>query len=230
MRMTGTSPATGDRLLLCVDASSEQAGLGLFGRGHAAELVWRAGRAQTVALLAQIQHLLDLHGLAPADLDAVAVAAGPGTFNGLRVGMSVAKGLVLALDLPLVGIDTLAIAAFPWLDADLTTIAAVAAGRGRLVWAEYQPGVGDPSPVAPPCNSVPDELVAAARSRSGRLVVTGEFAPATADALAELDHVVVPPESLRLRLPAALAWLASQQLARGEADDPALLEPRYLGR
>ncbi|HEU5431692.1 MAG TPA: tRNA (adenosine(37)-N6)-threonylcarbamoyltransferase complex dimerization subunit type 1 TsaB [Thermomicrobiales bacterium] len=228
--MSDRSATTDDRLLLCIDASSEQAGLGLFGRGHAAALVWRAGRAQTVALLAQIQHLLDLHGCAPADLDAVAVAAGPGTFNGLRVGMSVAKGLVLALDLPLVGVDTLSVAALPWLDAGLPTIAAVAAGRGRLVWAEYRPGAGAPTPAALPRNTAPDELVAAAHAASGRFVVTGELAPETAAALAALDQTIVPPAPLRPRQPGALAWLAGRRLERGEADDPALLEPRYLGR
>jgi tRNA threonylcarbamoyladenosine biosynthesis protein TsaB len=218
------------KLLLCIDASTEQAGIGLFGRGHAAELVWLAGRAQTVSLLAQIHHLLDLHGLTPADLGAVAVATGPGTFNGLRVGMSVAKGLVLALDLPLYGIDTLAVAALPWLTADAPTIAAVAAGRGRLVWTEFQPGFGEPTPAAPARNTGPADLVAAVRAHTGRIVVTGELAPDAAAALAAFDHVVVPPAPLRGRRPGALAALAAPRLARGAADDPALLEPRYLGR
>ncbi|HET7094830.1 MAG TPA: tRNA (adenosine(37)-N6)-threonylcarbamoyltransferase complex dimerization subunit type 1 TsaB [Thermomicrobiales bacterium] len=221
--------ARADQLLLCIDASSEQAGIGVFGRGHAAGLVWRAGRAQTVALLAQIHHLLDLHGLAPADLGAVAVAAGPGTFNGLRVGMSVAKGLVLALDLPLYGIDTLAVAAAPWLLPGTPVIAAVAAGRGRLVWAEYQSG-DEPVLAAPPRNTGPDELIAAVRSHPARVIVTGELAADTASALAAHDHVTVPPEPLRARQPGALAWLATCRWTRGAADDPALIEPRYLGR
>jgi tRNA threonylcarbamoyladenosine biosynthesis protein TsaB len=219
-----------DTLLLCIDSSSEQAGVGVFGRGHAAALVWPAGRTQTTALLAQIQHLLDLRELVPTDLDAVAVAAGPGTFNGLRVGMSVAKGLVLALDLPIYGVDTLAIAAAPWLDTGLPVIAAVAAGRGRLVWAELLLAGGDPEFVSGPRNTSPDDLIAAARSRAERIVVTGELALETAVALAALDHVVLPPAPLRLRQPGALACLAAARQVRGNADDPALLEPRYLGR
>ncbi len=219
-----------DKPLLCIDASSEQAGVGLFGRGHDAELIWRAGRAQTVTLLAQIHHLLELNGLVPADLGAVAVASGPGTFNGLRVGMSVAKGLVLALDLPLYGVDTLAIAAAPWLASNAPVIAAVAAGRGRLVWAEYCATADDISLVAEPRNTAPDALVEAARTRADRIVVTGELDAETVAALVTLDHVVVPSAPLRVRRPGALAWLAGQRLARGEADDPVLLEPRYLGR
>src|SRR5688500_3324814 len=92
--------------LLAIDSSTEQAGVALFDGARVGELTWHAGRAQTTSLLGQVHHLLDLHDLAVGDLGAVAVAVGPGTFNGLRVGLSVAKGLVLGLSVPLVGVPT----------------------------------------------------------------------------------------------------------------------------
>ncbi len=54
-----------------------------------------------------IEQLLDRNGIKPKDLSAVAVSAGPGSYTGLRIGVSAAKGLCYALDIPLIAIDTL---------------------------------------------------------------------------------------------------------------------------
>jgi tRNA threonylcarbamoyladenosine biosynthesis protein TsaB len=54
-----------------------------------------------------IKDVMDTAGLRFSDLDAVAVSKGPGSYTGLRIGVSTAKGLCFALDLPLIGIDTL---------------------------------------------------------------------------------------------------------------------------
>lgn len=54
-----------------------------------------------------IEQLLDRNGIKPNDLTAVAVSAGPGSYTGLRIGVSAAKGLCYALDIPLIAIDTL---------------------------------------------------------------------------------------------------------------------------
>ena len=54
-----------------------------------------------------IKEVMDLAGLQFADLDAVAVSKGPGSYTGLRIGVSTAKGLCFALEKPLIAIDTL---------------------------------------------------------------------------------------------------------------------------
>ncbi len=65
----------------------------------------RKGHAEF--LMGQITRVMDRAGLAHSDLDRLAVTIGPGTFTGLRVGLSAAKGLALASEKPLVGISTL---------------------------------------------------------------------------------------------------------------------------
>src|SRR5690606_313167 len=71
-----------------------------------------------------VEELLQKTGLALGDLSAVAVSKGPGSYTGLRIGVSTAKGLCYAADLPLIGIDTLAGMAAGFASADGNVIAA----------------------------------------------------------------------------------------------------------
>tara|TARA_R110002124_G_scaffold33593_2_gene111156 strand:- start:1482 stop:2138 length:657 start_codon:yes stop_codon:yes gene_type:complete len=93
-------------------------------RGHAEELMGLIG-----AVLAEA-------GMTPADLKALAVTIGPGTFTGLRVGLAAARGLALARALPLVGITTLEAVAAPVTCAADETIAAVFDARRDEIYLQ----------------------------------------------------------------------------------------------
>ena len=77
-----------------------------------------------------------------ADLDAVAVSAGPGSYTGLRVGFSLAKGMALARGLPVVDIPTLEAVAYQHRDARARLCAVVDAGRGQLHVARFERRAG----------------------------------------------------------------------------------------
>jgi tRNA threonylcarbamoyladenosine biosynthesis protein TsaB len=215
------------RWLLAIDSSTERAGVALSDGEYLAETLWPAGRSQTTTLLPEIDHLLGLAGIAPADLTAIAVATGPGTFSGLRVGMSVAKGLVLAGSAKLLGIPTLDIAALPFA-GERPVVAVLAAGRGRLVWATYAATRDGWAQIVPPRNGRSAELAAELAALPHGALVTGEVSDAQAAELASLPGVRLPPAPLRSRRPAALIALAWPRLLAGELDDPAALEPVYL--
>jgi tRNA threonylcarbamoyladenosine biosynthesis protein TsaB len=223
-----TNLDTFNRALLALDTSTDQAGVAVRHDEQVATLAWQAGRNHTVQLLDQVHRLLGLAGLEPGDLGGVVVAIGPGAFTGLRVGMSVAKGLCMALDLPLAGVSTLACAATTALACDRPAIAAVAAGRGRLAWAVYERGPdGEPIEIAPPVNGAPAEL-AAAIAHIGNPILTGELGT-HADLFRQAGAIVLPAE-LRVRRPEALLALAAPRFAAGTTDDPVTLEPIYLSR
>ncbi|MGI9254118.1 MAG: tRNA (adenosine(37)-N6)-threonylcarbamoyltransferase complex dimerization subunit type 1 TsaB [Thermomicrobiales bacterium] len=216
--------------LLALDTSTDRAGIAVQSGGVIASLVWNAGRNHTVMLLDQVHRTLGLAGIGPADLAGIAVATGPGAFTGLRVGMSVAKGFCLALDLPIVGVPTLAAAAATALCRGTVTIAVVSAGRGRLAWATYaRDDHGAPVEHIAPVNGTPAELAAELASLSLPAIVTGEFDDATGDLLAAAGADILPP-ALRLRRPEALLSLAAERFAAGLTDDPVTLEPVYLSR
>lgn len=217
--MSSSSPHT--EWILAIDTSSEEAGLALSNGTRSCELNWRAGRDQTVTTLAEIDHLLTLTGIAIDQVGAVAVATGPGMFNGLRVGMSIAKGLHLAHGTPLIGIPTLEFTANPFRDLAPVVVATVAAGRGRLVWQVF-PGMPTPR------NGTVLELATALSSLPTGTIVVGELADEQAVALRERSTAIIPAPSLRGRRPGTLAALGLARWRENRFDDPVTLGPIYV--
>jgi len=116
-------------MLLAIDTSTHYASVALHdGERLLAEHTWLAKQDHTRTLLPAIQHLLAASGTELGSLQAVAVALGPGSFNGLRVGLSTAKGLAIASQLALVGVPTLELIAIEYGLCEPT----MNAGRGRI--------------------------------------------------------------------------------------------------
>jgi tRNA threonylcarbamoyladenosine biosynthesis protein TsaB len=217
---------TASTWLLAIDTSTEQAGLALTDGERTAELSWPAGRNQTVTVLPQIEQLLRLCGVELDALGAVAVATGPGTFTGLRVGLALAKGLVLARDLPLIGVPTLDVAAAPYAASDTPVVVVLAAGRGRIVWAAY----GLDSVIGPrygPVNSRVEELIVWLQDRPD-VLVAGEMSRSDRVALIAAGHERHEDGALSSRRPAALAAFGWRRWQAADIDDAATLAPTYL--
>lgn len=212
-------------LLLAIDSSTERAGLALYDGASASELSWDAGRRHTESLIPELTHLFELNGRRLAELGAVAVATGPGSFNGLRVGMSVAKGLAYALRVPLVGVGTLDALAYPHVGARAPIRAFVLAGRGRAVFADFRHRSGTWVRLSE-LRSVP--VAALAEGLSERTVLAGEMPASLAAALAEQPFATVPSPALRAPRPAYLAEIGWRRWQAGGTDVLEALEPVYV--
>ena len=165
---------------------------------------WSVGPRQAHELLPRLQDLLARAGGGLDAVSGIGVGLGPGSFTGLRVGMSVAKGLAFALGRPLAGVPSLA----AWLESEPEAVAAVSRAGAReaylLIRGEDAPRVVD------------REQLAATRGRS--------VAPAELAAAFELDDTVQP-----LRAAAAVAVAAARQLTADPAGaDLDRLEPVYI--
>ncbi len=218
-------------MLLALDTATDYASIALFdGRAILAESSWRSQRRHTSDLASQVDALLRLQTCRPSDLQALAVAIGPGSFTGTRVAVSLAKGIVAATDLPLIGIPTLDVVAYPHLGR-LPVCALLAAGRGRYDWAVYAAGAGAPHRLSAwGLDRLPD-LLPQVESFGAPLCFAGEL---TTDDEAILrqnwgEKALIVPQVLALRRAGLLAALAWRRWQAGDTDDPATLSPIYLG-
>lgn len=223
-------------MLLSLDTATRHSGIALYdGQQIVAELNWHSVDAQTTELLPRLEQLMAWRGLQPAGLAAIAVSLGPGSFTGLRVAISLAKGMALAHGLPLLGVPTLDATAYPHLSHDAPVAALVQAGRGRILWSIYHPGPpasGDSAAElgawrgyhTPTALTDHNGLVAAI-TRPTRLV--GELTPDLRALLAGQARRMAEPAAAMRRAGcvAELGWLRWQA---GQADDPAALSPIYL--
>src|SRR5512140_3265452 len=99
-------------MLLAIDTSTQWMGLALFdGIQVISETIWQTHSHHTIELAPAIQQLMGRCAVQPGYLQALGVALGPGSFTSLRIGLAVAKGMALALHLPVVGVPTLDILA-----------------------------------------------------------------------------------------------------------------------
>ena len=213
---------------LAIDTSTRTAGVALAHQGQIlAELTWRAEHNHTVQLMPAIDYLLQRDDLKPSALEAIMVAVGPGSFSGLRVGMSAAKGLAMSLEIPVVGVGTLAVEAYPFLGSGLAVCPILDAGRGELSSGLFKDVEGEQTEARAPSICTVDALCALVREPT---LFCGEHLPAVQEVLAARLGPLAsfPPRSALTRRPGSLAELGWRRLARGEADDPATLQPVYL--
>jgi len=171
------------------------------------------GRSASERLVGTLRELAASAGIKLASLGSIAVVNGPGSFTGVRVGVSAAKGLSEALQVPLLAISRLAVLAEGHGPGRLVT--ALDAGRGEFYCGVYEDGgcgrelLLDRSQVL--------ELAAGGR------VVACE--PRVLEGLAEIAPIAVDAPSAEAALPIAL-----RRIAAGEFDDVATLDANYLRR
>ena len=222
---------------LGIDCATDVAGLALAAEDRLLEEQhWSSRRRHTRELGPALEAMLSRQALGASDLGGIAVAIGPGSYTGLRIGLALAKGLAMGADLPIVGVPTLDILAAalsaPACPRALPLWALLQAGRGRVVAACYpvvELGLGRrpaawPDPRALSVMRVED-LAHAAEAPAW---VAGELDAATRRQLDAPGLLLLPPAAC-LRRASWLATLGRRWAAAGGADDPASLAPIYPG-
>ncbi|MHB1004107.1 MAG: tRNA (adenosine(37)-N6)-threonylcarbamoyltransferase complex dimerization subunit type 1 TsaB [Chloroflexota bacterium] len=217
-------------MLVVLDTSTRLAGVALYDeRGLLAETNWVAGSNHTVQLLPTLDRLLSLHGAEARSLRAVGVALGPGSFNGLRVALSTAKGLCLGLGIPLVGVGTLPATAHGHQLAGKQVCALVDAGRGQLHGALFPPEMKAwTAEGASGIRTLAELLALVDRPTLFCGDLHEQAVAAIAGQLGGLAAVASPGTAPRRA--AWLAELAWRRFSAGESDDLAATQPLYLRR
>ena len=215
------------QILMALDTSTRTTGLAIYdGVQVLYEAVWFSRDHHTAELAPAIADALSRCALKAADLGAIGVALGPGSFTGLRIGLAFAKGLSLAQNLAVVGtgsLEPLALAQ-PMLAPNLAAV--LRAGRGRLAVGWYQAAKDG-------WRSTNKLEVLTAPELADRVdsltQVCGELFEEERRLLKSKRKIILlasPASSLRR--PSFLAELAWQRWQAGQVDDAASLVPIYL--
>jgi tRNA threonylcarbamoyladenosine biosynthesis protein TsaB len=219
---------TGNPLLIAIDTATHFAGLALYdGDVIRSEAYWRSNRNHSVELMPQLVRMLGQQQVSASDIAAVAVAVGPGSFTGLRIGLSVAKGLAMTCGIPLLGVPTLDVLAFQHAEQRRPIWAVIQAGRSRLCVARYERRRGRWRQHGEIQLATLDGLVDLI---AGRCLVCGELSRSDVAHIAartEQDVTFAIP-SQSMRRPACLAELAWRRFEQGDSDDVATLSPVYI--
>lgn len=194
----------------------------------------QAGATPSEILLPAVERVLEAAAIPPGELDAVAVTAGPGSFTGLRVGLSTAKGLALAAGVPVGGVSTLKVlaealaAAAGGMEA-AAVCALMEAGRGQLYRGIYRPAAGNGSPWSLAERGeerlvLPGEALAGLPEGTvaGGPVEAGHWEAAAASGPRRLSRVE-PLPALASLLARQAAWLHARGAFPGEP-----LQPNYI--
>jgi tRNA threonylcarbamoyladenosine biosynthesis protein TsaB len=215
-------------ILLALDTATPVTAVALLEDDKVLGQVYQPAKNHSVTLLPALDGLMQENNIARGDLKAVAAGIGPGSFTGVRVGLTLAKSLAFALGIDLVGVSTLQALAqngrggeadwiCPCLDALKKEIYGARyrmdgicqeaeAAHDPLEWAEQLAGTGE----------------------SCLLLGTGvsRYRDVFIDVLGDL--AIIPDEEERHRISAvAVGSLGLERLRRGEKDDPRTLEPMY---
>lgn len=219
-------------MLLAIDTATNVPGIALFAaQGILGELTWHTREHHTRSLMPEIVHLLELLNADLRQLQAVAVATGPGSFTGLRIGLSAAKGLAYSLNAALLGVPTLDIAASACALQPLPVCAVLLVGRERYAAAIYrtdgQIAARTSSYIFGSAETAAAQIAETAR---GQFVLTGETDDSLCAQLAVHagERARVAPRALQLRRAGYLAELAWRRWQAGERDEISRLTPYYI--
>ena len=187
------------------------------------------GLTHSRTLMPIVEHILKNTGLTVADMDAIAVAAGPGSFTGIRIGVAAAKGLAFAADKPAVGVSTLAAMARNVAFCDGLVVCAMDARRQQVYNALFQAKDGQLTRLTPDRAISLEELAAELANDLHPKTVVGDGARLCFAHLTEVGiSCRLAPAHLVMQNAMSVALEAEAMAAEGNLVSAQALEPVYL--
>ena len=187
------------------------------------------GLTHSRTLMPIVEHILKHTGLTMADMDAVAVAAGPGSFTGIRIGVAAAKGLAFGADKPAIGVSTLAAMARGVAFSDGLVICAMDARRNQIYNALFEAKDGQLTRLTDDRAIALADLAEELRTDPRPMTVVGDGAKLCHTFLTEagISCRMAPPH-LVMQNATGVALEAESMAAAGKTVSAQALEPVYL--
>lgn len=219
--------------LLAIDASGVAGSVAYLKEGKlAGEYYFCDKLTHSQTIMPMLEHMKSLIQIDLKEVDAVAVTSGPGSFTGLRIGVTAAKALALALEVPIVGVPTLDVMAqaIPFTEHYICPI--MDARRNQVYTALYQWQNGKLKRLS---DYMAIDLTEYAHSlktqREGKIIFLGDGVQVYKEALVEVlgkEKVLFAPSFCNLQHASVLAAVAEQLYKEGKSEDPSTFVPMYL--
>jgi tRNA threonylcarbamoyladenosine biosynthesis protein TsaB len=214
-------------LILGIETATEQISVAIGGHeGVIARFEVARGRRHAEILTPAIAFVTEQADIGLDELGLIAVGVGPGLFTGMRVGLAAAKALALALRLPMIGISSLDLLAFPHRGSDKVIVPVIDARKGEVFYAMYRQVPGGVQRVAPPTVGPVDELVGDLLARSQDVLCLGDGAHRYREEILDGFHCEIGDDLHPSAAP--LVQLAHARALREEWVSPAEIAPLYL--
>ncbi|MCI8525475.1 MAG: tRNA (adenosine(37)-N6)-threonylcarbamoyltransferase complex dimerization subunit type 1 TsaB [Oscillospiraceae bacterium] len=214
--------------ILAFESSAKAASAAILEDGRLlGEYFQNSGQTHSRTLLQMAQDLLKNCGLAPRDVDALAVAAGPGSFTGVRIGAAAAKGFAWGLELPCFGVSTLEAMAWSAGLWEGLAVPAMDARRSQVYCAAFRMEAGVPARVMEDSAIAVEALGARLTELEGPKYLMGDGAALVRSAL-DLPDLRLLPEHLRHQRASGAALAAWRRYEAGARPGGGALALRYL--
>ena len=215
--------------ILALESSAKAASCAVLADGALLASAWQAtGLTHSRTLLPMVEDMLQNSELTVQDMDAVAVAAGPGSFTGLRIGVAAVKGLAWAAEKPCIPVSTLEAMAWPLAHLEGNIVCAMDARRQQIYNAVFLAEGGELTRLREDRALSLEEASADLAGLDGPMTVVGDGAGLCFDFLtARGIECQLAPAHLRLQSAAGVAIAAFRRWPEG-AVSPQVLAPVYL--
>ncbi len=217
-------------LLLAFETSAKAASVALFdGEKLLGESYQNTGLTHSQTLLVMAQDLLNQSGKVPADVEAVAVANGPGSFTGVRIGVAAAKGFAWGKELPCYGVSTLESMALGLGAYDGIVCPVMDARRNQVYNALFYVNQSELSRATPDRAISLAELGEALKNTEKPVFLVGDGSILCYHTLKDtVPNLILPPEHRMHQRAIGVGLAALRQIAAGESGDGNALAPNYL--
>ena len=194
-----------------------------------AESYQNTGLTHSQTLLSMAQDALKSCGLTPAEVEAVAVAAGPGSFTGVRIGVAAAKGFAWGAQLPCYGVSTLEAMALQLGVHAGYVVCAMDARRSQVYTATFHAKDGELTRMTEDRAISLEQLGDEIKIFEEPVFLVGDGSILCYNTLvSKVSGLVLPPAHRMHQRAAGVGLAAAAMRRRGEPGDPAALEPNYL--
>ncbi len=214
-------------LILGIETATERVSVAIGGHeGVIGLFEVTKGRRHAETLVPSIEFLCRQADIELAEIGVVAVDVGPGLFTGMRVGLASAKAIAQALRVPMIGLSSLDLLAFPSRHADRVVVPVIDARKGEVFYAMYRQVPGGVQQVVAPSVGPVEELVADLLARSEDALLVGDGALRYRDEILDGFHCEIGGDAHPSAAP--LVQLAHAKALREEWVNPRNIEPIYL--